>query len=160
MSKEMMELGEGSEFLQGIRKLDRMMDNAYAEALAEEKRPQAINFSFDDIKDGDGSSDHRIRRMTEIISKYGEYTVRLSEDIRPKPLTEKTDYYKREAARMVLSKGFVNTWALGKAIEKVHGHINPYKFNQGCGVVHAYIRDGGLIVHGGTGLPNFSGRKN
>lgn len=148
-------------FLRTLKDNDLDMDKLYQVEM-QTIEPNSVSFGFTTFKDGDGSSDFKLRRMAEIMAKYAEYTQRLNEDKRNSSgflPNMRSDWYKREVARRILLDNEVNTWALNRAINKKFGQTDSDRFLRACAVLQNYVESGGKDVINGTGLPNFTGKK-
>lgn len=150
--------GDGREisFDEKIKALDREMDFVYEGYEAESQRRQETTkiISWKDIETAE-TSDEKTKRVKQIINKCHEYEKRLaniSGSIPPADNYGIDAWYKREVARQLIFRGYINVGALQKAIEKVTGSIDKRTYENACFVISDYMRSGGKAVSGGTGL--------
>ncbi len=141
----------GGEFEVSLSRYDQRLGQVYKKALERSREEEAMVFGLVEIPTG-----FREERLDNLKGKLDEYTDRLRTqwgDNRylPFELLSTDGRYKRDILGIVLKEGSVNTWALSRAYEEM-GNINGNRFENACGVIHEYIKSGGVGLVGGTGL--------
>lgn len=131
---------------------DSKLEAEYSGALEGTHEAEAISFGIEDIPPKD-----RNTRITQLKGKLVEYQTRYKKKIiaRAEPTSLLSTLYKRDALKLFLDRGQLNTRAFSRAIIKVFGidTITEDVFNNACSVIEGYVKTGGIDIVGGTGLP-------
>jgi hypothetical protein len=85
------------------------------------------------------------RRRLE--AKLAEYRARQDANRYQAPEVDQGTLCKIAVLEAVLGRGCIRTFDFHRELVKKHGFIDPYSFNNACGVINDYITTGGQKVH-------------
>ena len=130
---------------------DDLVESRYDQFLAEGKDGESPIISLKDIPENE-----RVSRVASLEKKLDEYTDRLRKaweaHVTAFELLNPNDRFKRDALRILIKKGEVNTYSLSKALVHLGSYEYEEFFNNACSVIQDYVKTGGKVVTGGTGL--------
>ena len=135
---------------------DGLVESRYDQFLAEGKDRESPIITLKDIPEAEKAA-----RIASLEKKLGEYTDRLRTEweleITAFELLDTDNRLKRDVLRILLKKGEVNTYSISKALVHFGSYWYGDAFNNACSVIGDYVKTGGKIVTGGTGLPTPTG---
>lgn len=136
---------------------DIQLRTKYQEKLGITKEPDAPVISLDQIP-----ADDKDKRMAQLQAKAEEYYARVVNKIKTGSRVRRLSVnsvlhtlYKRDALKLLLHYGSLNTYAFSRAVvETIGAKRVGTEFQSACGVIEDYVRHG-EVVGGmpGTGLP-------
>lgn len=132
---------------------DKALTALYEKNLATSTEKEAPIISLETVP-----PDDREERKEQLQLKIDEYGRRIKRKVIGQgPIININSVlhtlYKRDALKLIIKFGSLNTYAYGRALEEYFGgSIGKREFESACGVADDYVKTGGKNILGGTGL--------